>query len=146
MRRVLAIAAAVLVVGVALGYGVQRLRHRGEVEDRFLAPPPSLPAGREVEGGILLVRDQHLLLRDPSDGREFVLKEAPQGSFYNHPRWSPDGSRIAYVVDIPFGSVGAANGNWGADVVVSDPDGGNEQVVRRRDGPGTSINGLAWTP
>ena len=145
MRRpvlpVIAILAVLLVVGAAAAVFVVRGR---QGDDRFVKPPSSLPAGQAVRDGLLLVRDQRLIVRDMRDGKEYVIKEAPQGRFYSVPRWSPDGARIAYVIDTP--ATGAVNQDWGSDLAISAPNGSDERIILPHSQPGTTITGLAWLP
>src|SRR5688572_16048717 len=81
--------------------------------------------------GLLLPRDQRLLLRDMSDGKEYVVKKsAPPNSYYTWPRWSFDGKQIAYVINQQY--TGLPNQDWGGDIAVSAPDGSNERIVFKR--------------
>ena len=93
--------------------------------------------------GLLLPRDQRLLLRDMTDGKEYVVKRsAPPNSYYTWPRWSPDGRQIAYVINQQY--TGLPNQDWGGDIAVSAPDGSGERIVYKRPQSGVSIEGLAW--
>lgn len=141
--RWLAVAGALVVVGGVAVVLLLRLRG-GEDESRFVKPPPPLPAGMSPRDGLLLVRDQRLIYRNMRDGKEYTVKEAPRGSFYNYPRWSPDGSRIAYVIDTP--PTGAPGQDWGSDLALSRPDGGDERIALRHSTPGMTITGVAWLP
>jgi Tol biopolymer transport system component len=95
--------------------------------------------------GLLIPRDQRLLLRDMKDGKDYVVKpSAPANVFYAWPRWSPDGRQIAYVLNTQY--TGLPNQDWGADIAVSDADGSNERVVYQHPQAGVTIEGLAWLP
>lgn len=94
--------------------------------------------------GLLIVRQEGLLLRDMTSGQESVIRRSPAGVFFAYPRWSPDGTRIAFVVfTLP---TRASNQDWGANVVLSTPDGSDERTVFKRPTAGSSIEGIAWTP
>lgn len=100
----------------------------------------SVAAGK----GLLIPRDQRLVLRDMSSGGEQVIGRAPASVFYAYPRWSPDGKKIAYVLKTAFN--GAPNQEWGDDIALNTPDGGSETIVLKRPQIGTTIEGLAWIP
>jgi Tol biopolymer transport system component len=106
------------------------------------SPSPSVAAGGH---GLLVPRDQRLFLRDMSTEKEYVLKRAEANVFYTYPRWSPDGSRIAYALDVTY--TGLPNQNWGSDIAVTRVDGSEpEQIVFRRPSPGVRVEGMAWSP
>jgi Tol biopolymer transport system component len=112
--------------------------------------PPSgaqAPAGDNAAAatgrGLLLPRDQRLLLRDMADGKETVMKRSPSDAYFTYPRWSPDGKQIAYALDIPF--LGQPNAQWGGDVVVAAADGSGERVVLQRPPSGRKVEGVAWS-
>jgi len=134
----LALAAAVEACGGGGGGGDSDSSSEG-------TPLPSAPPAVAAGGhGLLLPRDQRLLLRDMTDGKEYVLKRSPADVFYTYPRWSPDGARIAYALDIPF--TGQPNQQWGSDIAISPTDGSTEQIVVKRPAAGFQVQGLAWSP
>jgi len=104
-------------------------------------PAAQVPAGRDR--GLLLSRDQRLLLRDIGDGTEYQIARSPVADIYfTHPRWSPDGKQIAYVLNTLY--TGAPNQDWGGEIAVSAADGSGQRVVYKRPQPGVTIEGLAW--
>lgn len=114
-------------------------------DSRAVKAPTAQPLQTGLERGLLLVRDQQLLVRDMTSGTEYEIKRtASAGVYYNYPRWSPDGRQLAYVLTTQF--TGAPDQDWGADVLVSANDGSNERVVLKRPAPGWTIQGLAWAP
>lgn len=114
-------------------------------ESRTVKAPTAQPLRTALERGLLLVRDQQLLVRDMAAGTEYEVKRTPSaGIYYNYPRWSPDGRQFAYVLTTQYD--GSPNQSWGADVLVSASDGSNERVVLKRPGPGWTIQGLDWAP
>ncbi len=100
------------------------------------------PAAASSGRGLLLPRDQRLLLRDMADGKETVLKRSGADTFFTYPRWSPDGKRIAYALDVPF--LGQPNQQWGSDIIVAASDGSAEQIVLKRPAAGLKVEGLEW--
>ncbi len=131
----LACVASLLMLGACSGKS-------GGAGNQQAAPTAQSLAGAP-DHGLLLPRDQRLLLRDMKDSKEFVVKpSAPPNSYYTWPRWSPDGKQIAYVVNQQY--TGLPNQDWGGDIAVSAPDGKNERIVFKRPGSGVSIEGLAW--
>jgi sugar lactone lactonase YvrE len=102
-------------------------------------PADTTPTGR----GLLIARDQGLVLRDVSDGGEHLLVPTAQGSAIAYPRWSPDGRQIAYVVET-FPTADPAK-DWGNDIVVSSSAGEEPRTVFRHRTPGTQVEGIAWS-
>jgi len=101
------------------------------------------PAG--AAGGLLMARTQGIVLRDMASGTEYLVKAHPSAqTFYTFPRWSPDGTRIAYGISIQY--TGNPNQDWGGDVAVSNSDGSAETIVFKRPQAGVDIYGLAWAP
>jgi Tol biopolymer transport system component len=97
-----------------------------------------------VEHGLLVPRDQRLLLRDMTKGTEALIAKAPADAYYAWPRWAPDGKSIAYALTTIYN--GTPNQEWGSDIAVSAPDGSNQRIVFKRPHTGVTIEGLAWTP
>lgn len=132
-----------LAVLIAAGVLAAALLQREDDGDRFVSAPETQPLTEAVDRGLLLVRDQQLLVRDMSDGVEYEIKKRPTAdSYYAYPRWRPGGDRIAYVI---AAQVSAAGRDWGSDVAVSDADGGNERVVFTHEKQGTTIEGIDWS-
>jgi Tol biopolymer transport system component len=126
---------SLLLLGACSGKG-------GDTANQQAAPTAQSLAGIP-DHGLLLPRDQRLLLREMKDNKEFVIKPpAPPNSYYTWPRWSPDGKQIAYVVNQQY--TGLPNQDWGGNIAVSAPDGSNERIVFKRPAAGVSIEGLAW--
>jgi dipeptidyl aminopeptidase/acylaminoacyl peptidase len=94
--------------------------------------------------GLLLPRDQRLLLRDMQTGVETVIKRAPVDHYYTYPRWSPDGRQFAYALDQPY--TGQPTQQWGSDIILAASDGNGERTVLKRPASGFKIEGLAWVP
>lgn len=109
-------------------------------------PASSVPASVAASGhGLLLPRDQRLFLRDVASEKEYVLKRAEANTYYTYPRWSPDGRRIAYALDVTY--TGLPSQNWGSDIAVMNVDGsGEEQIIFRRPASGVRVEGMAWSP
>jgi Tol biopolymer transport system component len=109
-------------------------------------PDSTAPASVAASGhGLLLPRDQRLFLRDMASDKEYVLKRAEANTYYTYPRWSPDGRRIAYALDVTY--TGLPSQNWGSDIAVMNADGsGEEQIVFRRPASGVRVEGMAWSP
>lgn len=94
--------------------------------------------------GLLLVRGSSLLIRDMQSGVESEIRRAPSAEIsYYYPRWSPDGTRIAYVINTQY--TGGPGQNWGGDIMLSEPNGSNERALFTRPVPGISIEGIAWS-
>jgi dipeptidyl aminopeptidase/acylaminoacyl peptidase len=91
---------------------------------------------------VVLVRDQRLLLRDPS-GRERELLRTPPDSYPSFPAWSPGGDRIAYVRTAVQG--GRPDLDVGDDIAIVTAAGAGDAVAWEHDRPGVHIQGLAWT-
>jgi len=141
-RRVALIGGGVAVVVIAAVVVAFVLSRDGDGESA--GAPTAQPLTERVEHGLLLVRNLQLLLRDMTTGVEYEIKERPTAdTFYAYPRWKPDGSQIAYVI---AAQVGGAGQNVGSDVAVSDTDGSNERIVFTHEKPGTTIEGIDWTP
>lgn len=92
--------------------------------------------------GLLIARDQRLVVRDMASGKENEIKRAAVGGYYIWPRWSPDGSKVAYVINYQF--TGLANQDWGGDLAVANADGSDERIVLKHPSPGFTIEGLDW--
>jgi Tol biopolymer transport system component len=108
-------------------------------------PAATIPAAVATSGhGLLIPRDQRLFLRDMSSGKEYVLKRSEPSVFYTYPRWSPDGSRIAYALDTTY--TGLPNQDWGSDIALASVDGSGEEIVFRRPSSGVRVDGMAWAP
>ncbi|MGE0545115.1 MAG: TolB family protein [Dehalococcoidia bacterium] len=106
--------------------------------------PPAQPLTERREHGLLLVRNLQLLLRDMTTGVEYEIKKRPTAdTYYAYPRWKPDGSQIAYVI---AAQIGAAGQNVGSDVAVSNTDGSDERIVFTHEKPGTTVEGIDWSP
>lgn len=136
----LGVAGAVLLLAV-VGVLVVRNRSGG---DRFVEAPRAEPAGQKLERGLLWVRDQQLLLRNMENDKDFEIRRTDSaGTYYNFPRWSPDGRSIAYVITTQF--TAAPGQDWGSDVAISATDGSGERIVFKRSAPGTTVEGIAWS-
>ncbi len=99
--------------------------------------PPAAPEH------LVLVRDQRLLLRDPS-GIEREILRTPSDAYPAFPVWSPDGARIAYVQTTP--PTGRPDDDVGDDIYLVDAAGGTPLLVLKHDQPGAQVRGLAWSP
>ena len=97
-----------------------------------------------ADRGLLLPRDQRLLLRDMSDGKEYVFKRAVADAYYANPRWSPDGKQVAYVQEVQYS--GAPGQHWGSDIALSATDGSGERILLKRPQPGFQVQGIDWAP
>ena len=109
--------------------------------ERAATPQPTVRP--DLSSGLLVPRDQRLLVRDMANGVEQLIKRAPADTYYTYPRWSRDGRQIAYVLHTQY--IGAANQDWGSNIAVSDPNGSNERIVFKRPQPGITVEGLAWS-
>lgn len=96
-----------------------------------------------VNGPIVLVRDQRLLIR-ARDGTERLLLRTPPNTFPSFPVWSPDGTRVAYVQATLF--TGQPGADWGSDIYVAEVSVGNPRLVWKHERAGEQVQGLAWTP
>lgn len=94
--------------------------------------------------GLLLVRGSSLLIRNMQSGVESEIKRSAAAEVaYYYPRWSPDGTRIAYVVNTQY--TGAPGQNWGGDIMLSELNGSNERALLTRAAPGITIEGISWS-
>jgi Tol biopolymer transport system component len=96
-----------------------------------------------VNGPIVLVRDQRLLIR-ARDGTERLLLRTPPNTFPSFPVWSPDGTRVAYVQATLF--TGQPGADWGSDIYVAEVSSGEPRLVWKHAQAGEQVQGLAWTP
>jgi dipeptidyl aminopeptidase/acylaminoacyl peptidase len=97
-----------------------------------------------LDHGLLVPRDQRLLLRDMKDGKEATMFRAPPDAYFMWPRWSPDGRSVAAVANVQY--TGIPSQDWGGDIIVSAPNGSNQRTVFKHPQAGVSIEGLAWAP
>lgn len=91
---------------------------------------------------LLIAREQALYLRSLRTGKETKLFSLQGGKFVSYPAWSPDGSRLAYIVSTPYRS----QGDWGDDLYVADAAGGNRHVVYVHDASRVQLESPSWTP
>lgn len=137
----LAVATSVIVGGLAVFFVVGQRRSD---DGRSEAAPRTQRLTSRPDRGLLIVRDQALILRDMASDTEYEIKRTPSAGVYvNHPRWSPDGTRIAYAITTQF--AGLPNQDWGSDLAVSASDGSDERMLVRRAQPGIIIEGIAWS-
>lgn len=93
--------------------------------------------------GILLARGDGLALRDGPTGKERLIVRSPSGGVLSYPRWSPDGTRIAYVITTY--RIRPEQQQWGSTVFVDAADGSNPIVVLEPHPVGQQVVGLAWS-
>lgn len=100
------------------------------------AAPPigSGTPGDVLTGRLLLTRSNALVVRDMATGDEQTIVEAGGENFIIDPAWSPDGSKVAYAVQITLDPGNADD--YGSDIYVADADGGNATLVVKHEAPG----------
>ena len=94
--------------------------------------------------GKLLETGQTTLDLIVSGHRTTVERAANNFSYFEYPAFSPDGSKIAYVLaTVP---TTAQTQNWGNDIYMANVDGSDAKVVFQHDHPGALVDSLSWTP
>ena len=96
-----------------------------------LAAAQLLPLGDTIPGRILFVKDSNIWMW--SEGR---ARQLTTGNTWQQPRWSPDGSRIAYVYRTENFS----------EIFVMDADGSNAQRLTRSQSSSLSNNDWTFWP
>ncbi|MEZ4503430.1 MAG: hypothetical protein R3C39_12455 [Dehalococcoidia bacterium] len=91
---------------------------------------------------MVVAHDHQLILVDGPNARVLATTKDPDAHI-TYPRWSPDGSRVAFV---QASLLLRLEGDWGDDIFVVDPDTGEQRVLRPHLRAGEQISGMDWTP
>jgi len=101
------------------------------------ATPPAgspAPSSDGLAGLLLLTRANTLVVRDMATGEERTIAEANGQDYIIDPAWSPDGTRIAYAIQVTLDPV---NGDdYGSDIYIAAADGSDARVVVQHAAPG----------
>lgn len=91
---------------------------------------------------LAFARDQELVIAR-RDGSEILLNINDPSAYIAFVRWSPDGTRIAFVTaSLLF----QFDGDWGDDVFAANVATRQVQLLRPHLRPGEQITGLDWSP
>ena len=119
-----------------------------------LALPPLLGAAATFlgerdapPGGLLICRDNTLLIVEPGSGAERVVVSMPGEGVVGNVAVSSDSRSVAFT----YAQGEFGNSNWGADLYVidlrlSDTGRPTPRVVLRHSGEGDHVEGVAWAP
>ena len=133
-RRIqaLAVAAVVGLLGVSVTYQL-----------RFSDDRPKVPGAKPGPSGQIAYlgayeESRDLLVLDAASGERGALQDGTGAVLWG--AWSPDGSRIAYIVEEP---------RLGYEIVVADADGSDPVTIVEQDDTGAvgpDLLNLAWSP
>jgi Tol biopolymer transport system component len=77
-------------------------------------------------------------------GKRTPILHAPaNNSYFEYPVFSPDGTKVAYVLATTPTAQGQ---DWGNDIYTANLDGSNAKLVLKHDHIGVLVDALSWTP
>lgn len=93
---------------------------------------------------IAIAADRNVYVQRFDGPRRPLVTVTAHGVYPLQPRWSRDGTRLAYVQRRFF--TGAAEADWGDDLYVQPLAGGAPVLVREHRQRGQMVEGVTWTP
>jgi Tol biopolymer transport system component len=90
----------------------------------------------------LLAREYELIRRDGA--KERTLLSFPQGNIVRAPALSPDGTKLAFVLQPPAGRDTEGRLEFGSDLYVAGADGSSPRLLRKHGSNGEFVDSPAW--
>lgn len=97
-------------------------------------------------GSLVLVRAEGLVEHDLSNGSENVLISTPSGMLLIEPATSPDGTKLAYVVQLVPIVVPGEDVELGMDLYLANSDGSDARLLLEHERPNDQLRAPAWLP
>lgn len=92
--------------------------------------------------GKLIVTGESTLDLIVAGKRTAILRAPANNSYFEYPVFSPDGTKIAYVLATTPTAQGQ---DWGNDIYTANLDGTNAKLVLKHDHTGVLVDALSWT-
>lgn len=105
-------------------------------------PSPTATFAAATADELVVLIDQRLVVVAPGGQQREVAKTTGTAVYPAEPRWSPDGTRIAYIRRQFFD--GRAETDYGDDILIVPAGGGKPQEMHHHVVRGQQASGLAW--